>query len=253
MQETIFFKNRRNVLLSASLNNGRYSSPVVVFVHGFGGNRDENGLFVEAETFFNDKGYNTFRFDMEGAGQSNGTFIDTSLERQVSDLNDSLDFLKPLYPSNKIGLIGFSLGATISILAQNHGISAYSFWSPAFYPAKDMFPRYNTQEVVAQLKKQGYIIKSGLQVGSRIIDDIKNCDIEQSIHDLREPALLVHGTEDSRIDYHSTIYASNIFKTCKLELITGANHSYKGNSEHRRILFDKTYSWFEHIFWSQGF
>lgn len=243
MQEHVKFKNKRNLLLSAILNNGRPSSPLLVLVHGFAGNKDENGLFVEAEDYFSAKGFNTFRFDLEGVGESEGDFKETTLKKQESDLESAIYHITALYPSTKIGVVGFSLGATIAVLNNNPKIDFYIFWSPALYPAEDMFPRYNTPEILTELQKKGYIEKGSLKVGSGIIEDFKNCGLEEEIKKIGNPVLLVHGTKDLRINYLNTIKAKPLFSNSSLEIIEGANHSYKENPQHRQILFDKTYEW----------
>lgn len=243
MQEKIFFTNSRNLSLSAILNNGRPLTHLLLFVHGFAGNKDENGLFIQAEEYFSSKGFNTFRFDFEGVGESNGSFRDTTLKKQCGDLESSLKYLISNYGYNKISIIGFSLGATVSIILNNPLISAYCFWSPAIFPAKDMFPRYNTTKILREFKEKGYFDKAGLKVGKQIINDFKHCNLEMYITNLDKPVLLVHGTKDPRIGYNSTVLAHSLFKNSALELIEGANHSFKENPEHRRILFEKTYEW----------
>lgn len=245
MQEHIKFKNKRNLFLSAILNNGRSNSPLLILVHGFAGNKDENGLFIEAEDYFSSKGLNTFRFDLEGAGESEGDFKETTLKKQESDLESAISHIIALYPSIKIGVVGFSLGASIAVLNNNPKIDFYIFWSPALYPASNMFPRYNTSEILGELHEKGYVQKGNLKVGTKIIDDFKACDLEKDIKNLTKPVLLVHGTKDPRINYQSTIKAKPLFPNSSLEIIEGANHSYKENSQHRKILFDKTYEWLQ--------
>ncbi len=245
MQEHIKFKNQRDKFLSAILNNGRPNSPLLILVHGFAGNKDENGLFVEAEDYFATKGLNTFRFDLEGVGESEGDFRETTLTKQASDLESAISYLANMYSSAKIGVIGFSLGATIAILNKNPKVDFYVFWSPAIYPAVDMFPRYHTPKILNELQAKGYVDKGKLKVGSPIIEDFKTCNLESEIEKMSNPVLLVHGTKDPRINYLGTIKAKPLFLNSHLEIIEGANHSYKENPQHRQILFDKTYQWIQ--------
>lgn len=241
MRETTHFVNKRGKKLSGIINNGRKLALTLVFLHGFAGNKDENGLFIEAEDFFMGKGYNTVRFDFEGAGDSEGEFQQICLADQVSDLESVLDQLD----KRKICVVGFSLGATIALMYAGKQIDFYAFWSPALFPQEDMFPRYDTEEIRAELEKKGYIEKAGLKVGKRIIDDLKDCDIQEQMHSLSKPVLLVHGTEDLRIDYMNTIRAQKYFLNAYLQLISGANHSFKLNADHRQALFDTTCKWLD--------
>jgi len=244
MMDKGYFFSREGNLLSYTLNNGMPQRPIIVLVHGFTGNKHENGLFVESDTFFKKQGYNVFRFDMTGVGESTGEFMHTSLEQQVSDLSRALDYIKKeKYPC--IGLIGFSLGATVSLLTNLEGVDALALWSPALFPSRDMFPRYDTKEVRRELLEKGYISKAGLKVGSTIINDLRTCDLVPAMRGLQKPVLLLHGTADPRIDYRNTQGAVGYFPNASLQLIDGANHSYKGNDIHRMEVLTKTCDWFD--------
>ncbi len=236
------FLNSRGKILSGVLNNGRLTSPILIMLHGFASNKNEN-LFLDAEEYFAKKGYNVFRFDVEGAGDSEGDFLDSSLENQANDLKSAIDYVSRLYSDNSIEVIGFSLGATAAILANDERVSKYIFWSPALYPHKDMRPRYCSEEIRTQLKENGFIEKAGLNVGNKLIDDLGTVYLEDKIQEISKPVLLVHGSADPRIDYNSTVEASELFKQKDLFIIDGANHSFKENNTHREILFEKTYSW----------
>ena len=93
MQEQISFINSKGTSLSGILNNGRLSAPVFIMLHGFASDKNEP-LFLEAETYFADKGYNVFRFDVEGAGDSGGDFKESSLSSQVDDYNCAINLSK---------------------------------------------------------------------------------------------------------------------------------------------------------------
>ena len=247
MIESVSFSNFNNLSLSGILNNGRDYSPVIVLVHGFAGNKDENGLFSLAESYFASKNMNTFRFDFEGVGESKGDYINSSLENQVNDLKSALYYVSSKYNHGNIYVVGFSLGATVSILANDSRVKAYALWSPALFPKNDMFPRYDTPEIKKELAEKGFIEKAGIKVGKNIIDDLGKYSLENCMNAINKPVLLIHGTLDPRINYKSTIKGKDYFLNAKLELIDGANHSYKNNFLHREQVFEKTAEFFEKI------
>ncbi len=248
MMEKNYLKNERNFRLSYVLNNGKPSAPILLLLHGFAGNKDENGLFIEAEDYFSSKNFNVFRFDVEGAGESEGDYSLTSLRKQSNDLESTIDYLTKTYPESKIGVVGFSLGATVSILLNDSRIDAYGLWSPALSPSEDMFPRYNTEEIRERLKSDGFLDKAGLKVGSAIINDLRDCKLQQNIQEINKPVLLIHGTADDKINYKTTNKFQNLFNKSKMVLIEGANHSYKNNPLHRHLLFRENYSFFSNVF-----
>lgn len=244
MIEKSFFPNLKGELLSGVLNNGRLQAPVLVLLHGFASNKDHN-LLVEAESFFASKKYNVFRYDVSGSGESQGDFKDSSLNNQVGDLKSAIDYLKSKYYGNKLSVLGFSLGAAVSVIKNDPRVDKYVFWSPALFPAIDMYPRYCTSEINSSLEQNGYIEKEGLKVGKKMISDLGNILLEDNLSSFDKPVLMIHGTSDPRINYQNTIRAHHFMKNSDVFLIPSANHSYKNNPAHRKELFQKTYNWLQ--------
>jgi pimeloyl-ACP methyl ester carboxylesterase len=233
----------RNEALSGILNQVSEHAPLLIFVHGFAGNKEENGLFLQAEDYFASKNFNTFRYDMAGIGQSEGNYDVTTLAQQAQDLEAIIHKLRKRYEKDNISLIGFSLGATVSTLINPKLINQYIFWSPAIFTAKDMFPRYATAEVLDEINSKGYLDKGGIKIGKPIIQDFKDYNPLNHLKNIVAPVLLVHGTADPRIDYNSTVEAQKLFSDANLIKIEGANHSYKNNDSHRSKLFEETHNW----------
>ena len=97
------------------LVEGNLNSPIsIVFVHGFGTNKDEGaGLFVDLSSALRE--YRVVRFDFTGYGKSEGKQEDTSLVKEASDLNSVLRFVREKY-GDRIWLIGMSLGCYVIAL-----------------------------------------------------------------------------------------------------------------------------------------
>jgi uncharacterized protein len=82
---------------------------VILIAHGYYNSKQCVVLQQLAKTL--EEAYDIFMFDFRGHGQSGGVFTWTS--REGNDLRAALDFVAPKY--SKIGLIAFSMGASISI------------------------------------------------------------------------------------------------------------------------------------------
>jgi hypothetical protein len=243
MREHLYILNCRNHKLASVLNNGRPSAPVVILVHGFAGNKDEGGLFVDAEEYLSERGFNVLRFDAEGAGDSEGEFHLSSLRKQSDDLGSMIDYVEQQYPDSSIGMIGFSLGAAVAIIRSDPRVRAYALWSAALDPSRDMFPRYNTTEVKRDLHRDGYLLKAGLRVGPTIIEDLRATNLVPQMKSLNRPVLVVHGTEDSRIPLSSARENCKWFRHLSFREISGAQHSFKGYSHHRGTVLATTCDW----------
>ena len=82
---------------------------VIIIAHGYYNSKQCVVLQQLAQALSGE--YDIFMFDFRGHGKSSGVFTWTS--REGNDLEAVLDFIAPQYP--KIGLIAFSIGASISI------------------------------------------------------------------------------------------------------------------------------------------
>lgn len=87
-----------------------------IILHGFGSNSSAANTVAPA-TMLSDWGYITLRFDMRGCGKSDGEFGRIICLDQVEDTQHALSFLRdcPEVLEDKIGLIGSSFGAAVSI------------------------------------------------------------------------------------------------------------------------------------------
>ncbi len=85
------------------------SNTVIIITHGYYNSKQCVVLQELAQALGGE--YDIFMFDFRGHGKSSGVYTWTS--REGNDLRVVLDFIAPQY--SKIGLIGFSFGASISI------------------------------------------------------------------------------------------------------------------------------------------
>lgn len=106
----------KSVLLKGWFFQTKNSGRTVILAHSYGKNRLEYGSrSIEMIKDFLDKGYNVFTFDFRNSGNSSGSF--TSLGYcEKYDIKAAIDYVKQ-QGSNHIVLLGFSTGASASILA----------------------------------------------------------------------------------------------------------------------------------------
>jgi alpha-beta hydrolase superfamily lysophospholipase len=227
----------------------------IVFLHGFAGNKDENGLFKDAADRFAANGFSSLRFDFSGHGESGGESLDLSISREIEDFKSALGFVRGRFNPGAIYALGFSLGAYIALKVPEPEINGYILWSPALKPNKDMYPRYCTEQIKQELKENGCIDKAGLKIGSKIISELSICDIEPQIKEISQPMLIIHGTKDERISFSTsrTFYRHNSeHMNIKFSQISNAGHSYKEKTQYREAVFLKTMGWLSAQMPSQG-
>ena len=105
-----------------------------IFVHPFAEEKLwSHRVYVTTARAFCKRGVLVARFDFRGHGDSDGEFLDSSLDGHISDINAVIDHIKSSYPSvSKIGLLGLRLGGSLAVLAAQtrDDIDELILWDP---------------------------------------------------------------------------------------------------------------------------
>jgi len=99
--------------VSAWLVRATAGAPAVVLVHGFKGSREE---MLPWARFIHDAGYNVALFDTRGCGRSAGAVVGLGAT-EPQDITDVVAAARGIFHTDRIGLLGISLGAGAAILA----------------------------------------------------------------------------------------------------------------------------------------
>jgi fermentation-respiration switch protein FrsA (DUF1100 family) len=86
---------------------------VVISCHGHGGRKDD---MLGIGTSMWRAGFSVLLFDFRGRGESD-PWPQTLISREVDDLRAAVAFARGREPRARIGVVGFSMGAAVSILA----------------------------------------------------------------------------------------------------------------------------------------
>ena len=90
-----------------------HGAPAVVLVHGFKTSREE---MVPWARFVHDGGYNVLLFDTRGCGQSGGFTVGLGAA-EPRDISLAVEVARDQFGTNKVAVLGISLGAGAAILA----------------------------------------------------------------------------------------------------------------------------------------
>ncbi len=113
MKKEIKLKNIFGEELDILLEGNKDARQVIVFVHGFGTDKDEGfSSFLDASKFFS-KDYFIIRYDMSGYGGSGGKEKDFQFQKAAGDLDFILRFVRRNYPKKEINIFAHSLGTLI--------------------------------------------------------------------------------------------------------------------------------------------
>ncbi len=164
---------------------------VIIIAHGYYNSKQCLVLQQLAQALGGE--YDIFMFDFRGHGKSSGVFTWTS--REGFDLGAVLDFIAPLYP--KIGLIAFSMGASISInvLANDKRVDSFICVSaPSDMSRIDywVWALDWKNDVVYILNSKGRIGK-GIRPGPFWLAKKKPID---NVGKINIPIMFIHGSRD---------------------------------------------------------
>jgi pimeloyl-ACP methyl ester carboxylesterase len=118
MQILYQIKNNGDEELDTLVEGNENSHTTIIFVHGFGTQKDESyGYFIDVAKALHSN-YRTVRFDFSGYGKSQGKQVDVNYKKHAEDLKIILDWTKEKF------------GGKIYIIAQSMGCFVTAFLSP---------------------------------------------------------------------------------------------------------------------------
>ncbi|MGD6817121.1 alpha/beta hydrolase [Metabacillus sp. 84] len=114
--EEIHFKSSDGLTLKGWWMPVENSRKTVIFSHAYGLNRYNMPFPIfDLVKVFQSQGYNVLMYDFRNAGESDGNETTIALKEQL-DLNGAIDFVKHVKEMDHIVLIGWSMGASTSLL-----------------------------------------------------------------------------------------------------------------------------------------
>jgi len=228
---------------------------VAIFVHGFCGDKGENGLFHALAAHCVDEGFAAVLYDWRGIADSKGDFPSSTLRDHTADFASVVRWTKSQFEESTglLHAVGFSLGAAVVGLAIRSGLplTSIAYLSPASRPRQSMWPRYDSERLWTELGRRGGVIeKPGTNVllGTSILQSLRDTDLGVRAFDMRTPLLVCHGTDDLRIDCaHSRQLAEQRSSRSKFRYVEfkGASHSFRPAETSWDRLGRELTSWFD--------
>jgi len=253
-EERVCFENKGQKIVGILHKPDSINSPAIIMCHGFSGNKnEEHDMFVHAAKKFCESDFTVLRFDFRGLGESEGDFVDMTISEEVSDLKKAIDFISE-QGYNNIGVLGLSLGASVSVLGWNKKIKTLVLWSPA-NPNEKTFIKAFGKETFKEIEekgfsdlkfnKNGWRTQTSFKVGRKFLEDVKKTNIINSIKSVKCSILVIQGTEDEVLDPKDSeeIYIK-ANKPKEIKLIENANHTFD-NPEHENKVIQLSLNWFK--------
>ena len=241
----IEIKNKDNLTLRGVQNlpdkvEKNQKLPTIIIIHGHTGNKiGRNFFFVKISKFFTQKGFTTFRFDLNGTGESDGEFEDMTLTSEMHDMDCIMEYVKKvkLVDTEKIYIIGHSMGGLITTLkASEYDLKKIILLAPA----NDMY-----KSVVYMYEKFGEDLEEikyfGLKIKKAFMEDKEKYRPYGKAKLYNGDVLIFRGSNDDAVSRETCIKTKNSFKG-KAEYIEIENtdHSFT-DYDVREVMLEKMY------------
>jgi len=253
-RESITLMNRGEKMfgiMHRPLSKGAH--PVVLFCPGLAGTKSGRyRMFVSLAQELTKNGIGVFRFDYRGAGDSEGEFHDMTVSSKVEDTLVCLDFLlkSPDVDTNKIGILGRSLGGAIALLSACHfgAIKSIALWSPLFdgTPWKPLWEKYQSQSNHVDQSQLLQSIHAPIP-NLEFIKQVIQIDMRGVLAKLTDiPMLHIQGEKDTIVDMrHALAYQEARKSTSQTKFIPfpEGDHEYSNPQDQAKAIKETT-EWF---------
>ena len=231
-------QNQHGEKIDASLHPAERGDCLVIIGHGVTGNKDRPLLLSLAEALQH-HGYPTLRISFSGNGNSEGSFENSTIHKEVSDLTSVID---QVGQGKKIAYIGHSMGGAVGALtaARDERINALVSLAGMVHTKA-----FCDREFGDVTPGEGNMWdEEDCPLSQQYVDDMNAIgDAIGAARDIKTPWLLLHGTADDVVfpqDSHDLIAV--LRGPSKLIEIEGAGHSFE---THEQKVAQEVSSWLD--------
>ncbi len=225
------------------------SDRAIVLIHGGpGGTKDgPSDLFIKLASSLSLKRIASVRFDMLGAGQSTGEYVEMTLANQAEQVRAVHEYTAQRF--RYTGALGESLGAASLLLALPLPLASCALLWPAVDLPKTSLSACLTDDSQKLLQTQGYLLEDDIRVGKSFVDEFQRLgDIAGRVKLLDVPTLLVHGDSDSEVPHVQSETAFDLLSVAaenkRLVIVPQGDHCLRLPNEQALVVREVT-TWFD--------
>ena len=225
---------RDGLVLRGELDQEGADRPLVILMHGFGGSMGKTDR--EILPILNEKlleaGFQTFRFDFDGHGSSDGAMKDMDILREILDAIAVLQYAERLPHSGKISLMGHSQGGVVAAMLAglyHDRIGRVVLFAPAVTLVDDarqgtcMGVAYDPDHVPEMLQI------GPNEVGGHYFRIAQSLPVLETASRFRGPVFFAIGAADEIVDPGSVNRWKSIYKDAEFHVIPDMNHAIEGS------------------------
>lgn len=107
-----FLSEDKQVAGNLLLAHDAKKNPGMLLIHGAGKSTKEK--FIYLQEFLSTIGITSLAIDVRGVGESEGIFVESTLQNRIKDSVNGFTFLKDFVDNSRIGVLGTSMGGFVA-------------------------------------------------------------------------------------------------------------------------------------------
>ena len=208
------------------------SRRLIIFIHGMTGNKDEHHYF-NAASFFNKRGFDTFRFNFYSRKKDSRQLVDSTLTTHIDDLNAVIDKFTGDY--DETILISHSFGGILVPNVELSKVSKIVFWDPS-----SGFNNLEDKSITYERSMDKYRLNWGktILVNKLLIEQWMAVSVEELVDKVTVPCKFIFAGNNNKEDIWGP-QLDKIKVPYKTSAIEGASHQFVEEGSEEK-LFEET-------------
>lgn len=210
--------------------------PLVMILHGFNASKDMP-LLTDLANNLQNEGIATIRFDFNGHGESEGSFLDMTALNEIEDTKKVYEYISKLPQVKSVSLAGHSLGGVVAAMFAGElgtdKIKTVVLMAPAGELKDDTLKgdlfgiKYDPQNIPEYI-----VLSNGLKTGKPFLQTSQTLPVYETAEKYEGPVLIVHSKDDQLVPYSYGVQFKEVYKNAELETLSGFDHNFTQNTSY---------------------
>mgnify|MGYP001436995293 CR=1 FL=1 len=229
MRENLNIKTEDGKKIYGVLDYQAKTRKLIIFVHGFRDNKSVHLLF-NAPSFFNAKGFTTYRFDLYSSKRAGRILDECNLDTHARDLNQVIKHFQDDY--DEIFLIGISLGGPVILRSNLEQIKKIVLWDGSV----KRNPESEKGKLLWSEEFNCYVSRSGVRclIGKEMVDDWENIDYDEWIKNCQVPTKVISAGNGLLVSTWNKL-ADTLPFVKEYTVIEGATHCFDEEGAEQKV------------------
>jgi len=255
MEEKVYFETSDALRLCGILSVAKNKTQkCIILCHGITVDKEEDGIFTNLAYKLCDAGFNVFRFDFRGHGESEGENMDMTVRGEEADIEAAVQFLQKKN-FKEFGIVAASFGGgAVSLFVSRYPklVKALVLWNAVIDYSENINPtlpwtkKYWGKPAFKRAEKFGLTTVGGrgFKAGKGLMREIQSIKPWMKLQAVVVPMLFIHGNEDTAVPYKDSVKYSKLLNA-NLVTIHGADHGFHDDPEHAKKADKATVEFFQ--------